>query len=93
MSIPKKIILLATQGAVHTGGGGLVYGDGSWDLTVFVTDLQVRVRDSAETETETETETENNINRQTDRQCQRMKQRQKERRKIVILFLRRYIQR
>lgn len=29
------------KGAVHTGGGGLVYGDGSWDLTVFVTDLQV----------------------------------------------------
>merc|ERR1719193_1838869 len=27
---------------MHTGGGGgLVYGDGSWDLAVFVTDLQV----------------------------------------------------
>jgi hypothetical protein len=23
------------------GGGGVVYGDGSWDLSVFVTDLQV----------------------------------------------------
>ena len=29
------------KGAVHSGGGGVVYGDGSWDLTVFVTDLQV----------------------------------------------------
>jgi len=29
------------KGALHTGAGGLVYGDGSWDLTVFVTDLQV----------------------------------------------------
>ena len=24
------------------GGGGVVYGDGSWDLSVFVTDLQVK---------------------------------------------------
>jgi len=32
--------LQTTKGATHTGGGGLVYGDGSWDLTVFVTDLQ-----------------------------------------------------
>lgn len=33
-SVPPK-------GAVHSGGGGVVYGDGSWDLAVFVTDLQV----------------------------------------------------
>ena len=32
--------LQTPKGATHTGGGGLVYGDGSWDLTVFVTDLQ-----------------------------------------------------
>ena len=29
------------KGAVHSGGGGVIYGDGSWDLAVFVTDLQV----------------------------------------------------
>lgn len=29
------------KAASHTGGGGVVYGDGSWDLSVFVTDLQV----------------------------------------------------
>jgi len=29
------------KGTMHTGGGGMVYGDGTWDLTVFVTDLQV----------------------------------------------------
>jgi len=29
------------KAVMHTGGGGVVYGDGSWDLTVFVTDLQV----------------------------------------------------
>jgi hypothetical protein len=26
-----------------SGGGGVVYGDGSWDLSVFVTDLQVGI--------------------------------------------------
>jgi hypothetical protein len=30
------------KAAQHSGGGGgVVYGDGSWDLSVFVTDLQV----------------------------------------------------
>lgn len=33
--------VIAPKGIVHSGGGGVVYGDGSWDLTVFVTDLQV----------------------------------------------------